>query len=115
MKKLDIVIIATVILLSVALYLGLRPHGGEYAVIYVGNSEYARIPLDEPQTIVIKQGECINEIEVFSGGVRMKYSTCKNQLCIKQGILTTDSDLDSHGSIVCLPNGVSILIDGGAK
>ena len=112
-NKRDIIIIITVAVLAAALFLILRGGGQDVAVIYVKNQEYARIPLDEPQTVTVEQDGCVNVIEIFPRGVRMKSSTCKNQLCVEQGDLSADNMLknDLGGFIICLPNGVSVTIE----
>lgn len=116
MNKRDVIIVIIFILaaLIVAAVISLVWRGeGEVAVIYVKNQEYARIPLDSPQTVTVDRDGCVNVIEVFDGGVRMKSSTCKNQLCVKQGGLTPGNKLqnDLGGYIICLPNGVSVTIE----
>lgn len=121
MKRTDLVILGAVLALSAILLLFLRGPAGAagWAVIYVNDVEYARLPLDEPQTLTIDQGEGkVNVVEVFEGGVRMQSSTCHNQLCVLQGDVTLESAAHAalENWIICLPNGVSIeLVAEGAS
>ena len=74
MKRTDLVILGAVLALAAILLLFLRGPAGAagWAVIYVNDVEYARLPLDEPQTLTIDQGEGkVNVVEVFEGGARM--------------------------------------------
>lgn len=113
-NKRDVIIIAGVLLLAAALFFIFRGTGDrDVAVIYVRNQLYARVPLDEPQEITIEQDGEVNVIEITGSGVRMKSSTCKNQLCVHQGELTPENKLknDLGGYIICLPNGISVTIE----
>lgn len=46
------------------------------------------------------------EVVVRGGRVRVVASTCPDQLCVRQGAV-------SSGAIVCVPNGVSVKVGGG--
>lgn len=46
------------------------------------------------------------EVVVEDGAVRVVASTCPDQLCVRQGAV-------SSGAIVCVPNGVSVRVGGG--
>ena len=77
-------------------------------VIRVGNEEYARVPLSEPQTLTIKQENgAVNVVEVTENGMRMVSSTCQNQICVHRGWITLDNwELMGGAFISCLPNQV---------
>ncbi len=81
---------------------------GDQVVINVGGEEYGRYPLNKDQVIEIRNGDCLNVVTVKDGGVSMSYSTCKNQICVHEGVVTTPGQL-----IVCLPNYVIVEIEGG--
>lgn len=113
MKRFDLIIIGAAVLLALALFLLLRPalHKAAYAVVYVNDSEYARLPLDTPTLLTVEQENgALNVIRICDGGVRMESSSCRNQLCVQQGHLTTEKAQSAALAnwIVCLPNGVSI-------
>lgn len=91
---------------------------GAIVTIYVGNGDepFESVPLDEPRTITIDQGDGrVNVIEIYDGGVRMASSTCLNQSCVREGVVTNENRrLRVMGDwIVCLPNGVAIEVSEG--
>jgi len=81
-----------------------------------GGEPYQHVPLNEDRTIRIDQGDGrVNMVEIKGGGVQMAYSTCKNQACVHEGIVTDESRKHRPLGdwIICLPNGVSIeLVEG---
>jgi hypothetical protein len=114
MRKADWFIIGGVLLLALVAFAAsrlLQPADSAATVtIYVGGDVYARISADDYQAITIDQGD-----GKVNGGVRMDSSTCKNQLCVKQGTLDTHSHSDEillNNWIICMPNGVSIEVTG---
>ena len=58
-------------------------------------------PISGPQSQLGKDHE---------NGVRMESSSCKNQICVKQGTISleTADELALGRWIICLPNGVSV-------
>lgn len=117
----DVWIALAVIAAALVLYLFFgrtKTASAAYVNVYVGTggAPYSHVPLNEDRTIRIDQGGGkVNEIEIKDGGVRMAYSTCQNQLCVHEGVVTDESR--RHRAlgdwIVCLPNGVSIeMVDG---
>lgn len=83
-----------------------------YAIILVGQKQYGDpIPMDRDKTINIKQDNGqVNEIKITKDSVEMHASSCENQDCVHQGIITRDNYLTRIlGSyVVCLPNEVTI-------
>lgn len=78
-----------------------------------GRQTFAEARLDEARTIVAEQENgCRNEIEIADGRVRMKASTCQNQLCVEQGWMepgkVSKRSMGAH--IVCLPNAVDVQL-----
>lgn len=123
MRKKDWLIIGGVLLLALAAFAASRlfqPANATATVtIYVGGDVYARISADVYQTITIDQGDGkVNVVVIDENGVRMESSTCKNQLCVKQGTLDTHNRSDEialNNWIICMPNGVSIEVTGGEE
>ncbi|HWQ57722.1 MAG TPA: NusG domain II-containing protein [Clostridia bacterium] len=120
MKKKDLLIIGTALLLAALIYvatqLGKAPPA--YAVIYVGDAVYRTVPLDEYGSVTIDQGDGkLNVVTIDENGVHMASSTCKNQLCVRQGAISPDGaeDLPLGRWIICLPNGVSVELTENAK
>ena len=83
-----------------------------YVVITVAGRQYGDpIPMDRDKIITIKQdnGE-INKIHITPEYVVMESSTCENQDCVKQGVVSLDNR-DSRllgNMIICLPNQVTL-------
>ena len=80
-------------------------------VILVGNEEYARVPLSQPQTLTVRQDNgAVNVVEVSERGMRMVSSTCDNQICVHQGWVTLDNwEMKPQQQFVsCLPNQVML-------
>lgn len=77
-------------------------------VIRLGNTEYARIPLSQPQTLTISQENgAVNVVEITENGMRMVSSTCQNQICVHRGWITIENwELMGGAFISCLPNQV---------
>jgi hypothetical protein len=120
MNKRDVIILLGVLAAALCVWGGMALFngGGEYAVIvYVDGKEYARAPLKDGIITVEQEDGSLNVVEITSKGVRMQSANCKNQVCVHQGWITLDdkslSGLSSH--IVCLPNGVSVALTGGAE
>ena len=115
-RKKDLLIIFFALLVAAAAYAGIRwARGGQslsgMVEIRVGGALYASVPLREERDIVIEQesGD-VNIVSISGGGVRMAYSSCKNQLCLHQGDVTTANWVSRAlgRSIVCLPNRVLV-------
>ncbi|HWR23565.1 MAG TPA: NusG domain II-containing protein [Feifaniaceae bacterium] len=122
MKKKDFLLIGIVLIAVLALFLltGLpraAASKGEI-VIYIGSDVYRRVPLGEPQTVVIDQGGGkVNELYITEDGAVMHAATCDNQDCIKQGEVTLGNYQSRVlGSwIICLPNQVSVELVAGEE
>ncbi len=117
----DLLIALAVIAAALVLYLSFgrsKTASATYVNVYLGTGgePYRHVPLNEDDTIRIDQGDGrVNVIEIKDGGVQMAYSTCKNQDCVHEGVVTDESRKKrALGDwIVCLPNGVAVeLVDG---
>ena len=119
MKKRDWFLIGGLLLLAVVafVFLSRARTSPTYVTIYVHDEVYRRVPITEYQSITVDQGDGrVNVICITKDGVCMESSTCKNQLCVHQGVLSSvgTDDLVLGNWIICLPNGVSVeLSDGG--
>lgn len=94
------------------LYVGASPpveeiDGVPVAVVRVDGDEVLRLPLDQNRRehLHVYGGDMV--IEVADGAVRVVESTCKNQLCVRQGRIRS-----TKSSIVCLPYHTVITIEG---
>ena len=99
--KADIILIILLLLIAIIISITLLNKRNEKIVeIHQNNKLIRRCRLDKDE--IIKIDELII-IEIKNGKVRMKSSSCKNQLCVKQG-------WSSHFPIICVPNKISIVI-----
>lgn len=91
MKRRDVWVMGIIMLLALGgalLSFALRGSGNEVRV-YLDGELYATLPLDEDQEFIVEQpGGTVNIIEIAGGGVRMKHSTCPNQICVDCGCAT---------------------------
>lgn len=91
---------------------GLLPPAEESMVIItVDGKEYDRVPLSAPRTVTVEQPEGeVNVIEVSDRGAVMRFSSCRNQLCVHMGEVTVDNweFRPNQAFIICLPNRVSV-------
>lgn len=121
-KKKDWLILGGVLVLAALAFLATRlllPAGsGADVTIYLHGEVYKQVSADDYQTITIDQGDGkVNVIVIDESGVRMDSSTCKNQLCVRQGTIDPHNrDGAEFGNwIICMPNGVAIEITGGEE
>ncbi len=120
MKKKDWLIIGGVLLLAAVVFLVsqlINPKSsGATVTVYVGGEVYARVSANEYQTITIDQGDGkVNVVVIDETGVRMKSSTCKNQLCVHHAPIDPNNigEIEFDNWIICMPNGVSVEVTGG--
>lgn len=84
--------------------------GGHIAVISLDGGELYRIDLDkvrEDYTIEVT-GKGENEVTVSKGKICVSHADCPDKICVNQGWIS-----DGSTPIVCLPNGLVIVIEGG--
>lgn len=117
-KKLDIALIIVYLVISIcgAIYFtieGLSVHSGKKeVVISVKNETYMRVelPVDGQKEVVIDTDLGHNIIILDGNSVRVKYSDCKDQICVHQGEISAPNEM-----IVCLPNKLVVEIVGVEK
>ena len=105
------VVLLAVLVLLVSALLPKTEAEVDCVVIRVGNEEYARVPLSQPQTLTVRQENgAVNVVEVSERGMRMVSSTCDNQICVHQGWVTLDNwEMKPQQQFVsCLPNQVML-------
>lgn len=74
---------------------------------------YGTYPLSEDREIPVYregEGEIRNIVVVEDGTVYMKEADCPDKLCIRQGKISRTGE-----SIICLPNRVTVTIEGDGK
>lgn len=81
-----------------------------YIVVTAAGTVYEPIPLTGPQVFGLRRGEMINIIEVTENSICMAESTCENQDCVLQGVVTLENRKTRvlQNMILCLPNDVGL-------
>lgn len=105
MKKKDLIIIAAILAVALALWGGMflmRKDDYGSIRITVNGQEYGTYSLAEDQVIAIGD---TNVCEIKDGKVKMTEADCPDHLCIRQKAVGS-----SGGTIVCLPN--KVVIEG---
>lgn len=104
MKKGDIcLIIIAALLLVVWLF---WTAGGSEVSIYVNGELFRKLPLDTDTEIVVESENGTNTVVIEEGEVFITHADCPDKLCEKQKISRAGR------SIVCLPNRISVIIEG---
>ncbi len=112
MKRRDTIILAIVLIASLALFL-LRPRSiqngddGAYLKITIAGQTEQVVALNEERDIRVEQenGD-YNIVHIYPGGFRVIEANCYNQDCIHQGDVTEDN-LASRllmNEVICLPH-----------
>lgn len=115
MKKRDIIIIAVFLVVALTGLMAVKlfaPKGNiTYADIYVNETLYEAVPLNQDTVITIDQGDGkVNHIEVKDGAIFMADSTCADHLCVTQGKMSPENyeKRPMLNWIICLPNRVTV-------
>lgn len=117
MKRKDILVIVLFLLVAVMLLVASRylltkdghQSASSYLRIQVGSQTYKTVPLNKEDTITIDQGDGKkNVVQIGVNSAHMLSSTCKNQECIHQGVVSLEnrSNRALFNMVVCLPNQV---------
>ena len=79
-----------------------------WLVITVAGEMYEPIKLEEDGRYTITRGDKVNVIEVTPDSVVMHSSTCDNQDCVLQGVVSLQNRADRvlQNMILCMPNEV---------
>jgi hypothetical protein len=98
-NKADLILILIIILVCASSFFFIMSHKDYDRIeVYVDNDLYIECELDKNQVVKINEH---NTIEIKDKKVRMLYSDCKNQQCVKMG-------WSDQFPIICVPNKVSI-------
>lgn len=86
------------------------PPAEAYLVVTVKGMIYEPIPLYQAGRYTVRQGDMVNVIEVTRNSVCMAESTCDNQDCVEQGVVSLDNINERvlHNAVICLPNQVTL-------
>ena len=83
------------------------PADGGVAVVTRDGAVLARLPLDRDGSYTV-EGAYQNVIRVADGAVYIESATCPGEDCVHQGAVSRPG-----GSLICLPNRVTVTIEGG--
>ncbi len=107
MRKGDIALIIMAVIFLV-LWLIPKPQGGR-VIISVNGEVYSEVPLDKNSVIPIETEFGKNTVVIEQGAVFVTDADCPDGLCEKDRISK------SGESIVCLPNRLSVTVEGKNK
>lgn len=108
MKKWDIIICLTVLLLATCLLLFLHDsRAGTQIEVYSDGELYATYSLSEERTVVIQGAFGQNTVRIRNGKASVVSSDCKDKLEIKAGEISKCGE-----QLVCLPNRLVITVVG---
>ena len=105
LRKADIILLLALCLLGAVLTVWsvrtAAASSGAEVIITIDGAEYGRYSLDSDRTISIDRNGNHNLVVISDDTVHMEEASCKNQICVHQGIINASGQM-----IVCLPNGV---------
>lgn len=88
-----------------------RPAGDGQKVRVIYREEVVGIyPLEKDTDVEVERNGHLNVISIQNNSVYMKYSDCKNQVCVNTGKISRTGQI-----IVCLPNYVIVEIIGSEE
>lgn len=103
--KVDLIIVATALVLGISLLLFKPSASGKTAKIYVDGKEYQTIDLENTDYLEITVSDVVIICE--SNEIYIKSSSCPDKICVNAGHLSKKGQ-----SAVCVPNRVSVEILG---
>ena len=110
MKKRDIILIASVLIVAVALLLvvELTKKDGAGVVVKVDGREIGQYSLEENGTHPLNGGTNILVIE--NGKAYLSDANCPDKLCVHQGKISRTGE-----TITCLPNKLTVTVFGAEE
>ncbi len=108
-RKADIVLFIVLIIFGAGLSVPAVMYrgSGDTVKVTVNGELFGTYRLSEDKEVEVKKNGNTNVVRIEGGKVLMESSTCRNQICVHTGKIT-----HSGQSIVCLPNRVSVTIEG---
>lgn len=107
MKKRDIILIASILLIALIafLFVELGKEEGARVVIAVNGEEISSYSLFDNGTYSLNDGSNILCIE--NGYAYLTYANCPDKLCVHQGKISKTNEV-----ITCLPNKLTVTVKG---
>ena len=109
-RRADLIVIAALLLLALALYLVLgafRTEGG-IVVVRVDGVETERHALSEDGIYPLNGGS--NILVISEGQAWVSEANCPDRICVRQGKIHYTGQ-----SIICLPHRLSVTVEGGER
>ncbi len=108
-RKADIVLFIALVLFGAALAVPafLWHDSGDTVKISLNGKEFGTYSLAEDKEVTVKKDGHVNKVMIKGGKVWMESASCRNQICVHTGKIS-----NAGQSIVCLPNRVSVTIEG---
>ena len=113
LRKADILLFFSFLALAAliaALPLMRSSGNGQMVRIISGGEVVGNYPLEKDIEVEVDRGGHLNIVSIEDKKVSMKYSDCRNQICVHTGEITRPGD-----TIVCLPNYVIVEITGSRE
>jgi len=107
--KMDLLLIGLLLLVTGLLYFsfGRTTDDGRWVVVRIDGRETARYPLDKDGVYELNGGT--NVLAVEKGYAWMQSADCPDHVCMRMGRISR-----SRQVITCLPNLLTITVEGGA-
>lgn len=105
------IIFASIILIAAAGFLCVKllPSEGKTAVIEQNGTVAARLSLDKDTTYDVKiNGKITNTVVIKNHAVSVSYADCPDKICKNHKSISKSGE-----TIVCLPNKVTVTVEGG--
>lgn len=111
-KRLDIWLIAGVLVIAIGFWMFLRftREEGAFVVIEIDGEETARYSLTEVRTEEIMTSQGTNRLVIENGFAEVTEADCPDRLCVNQSAIRYQGE-----SIICLPHKVTVRIEGGER
>ena len=112
MKKNDIILIVSLLIISAALYMIISTihHDGTYVVVRINGQDTASYPLDKDMTIRLPHddgGSDYNVLQIRDHSASIIEADCPDKICVRHRSISKNDE-----SIICLPHKLSIHISG---
>lgn len=115
MKKKDIILLVSILVLAVGGILAYRfftpsvEDQGE-VVVTIQGKEFGRFNLHKDQSIEIPAEYGTSMLDIKDGNAKMRYAGCPDQICVYHSAIHYHGDM-----IICLPNQIIVEVVGGEK
>ena len=109
MKKNDLILLITILVLSIVLFVGYRLffyQSGNSVSIYIDGEFYQKLPLNNDASLNIPGADGgINHLEIKNGAASITDANCPDKLCVHQKKIQNNGE-----SLVCLPHKVIVEV-----